>query len=136
MQTAQRVVVFGALVWGTASWAQSQSDIVWPTYDQVQHVADARLNCTALDNEIGHTAADISLLEHAKRRVEDVLHSAFDMERYAGSHAPDGGRVAGGAVHGKEAYAAARGQIVESLKIAQKRRDWLAGLKPACKPAP
>ena len=116
--------------------ATSQSDIVWPTYDQVRHVADGLLNCRALDNEISHTGADVSLLHHAQVRVEDVLHSAFDLERYGGGHSPDGGHVQGGPVHGKEAYATARGQIVASLRVAEQRRDWLVTLKPNCKPVP
>ena len=136
MQIAQKIAVLAALICGSSAWAESQSDITWPSYDQVQHVGDGLLNCAALGNEIAHVDADLTLLEHAKARVEDVLHSAFDMERYAGTRDPGGGRVPGGAVHGKEAYSAARGQIVEALKIAHQRHDWLISLKPNCKPAP
>ena len=136
VQYAQIIGVFATL-WGgdAATAATSQSDIVWPTYDQARQVSDGLLNCDALDKEIAHTAADLKLLHHAQTRVEDVLHSAFDMERYAGSRGI-GGQSPGGAVDGKEAYAAARGQIVSSLRIAEQRRDWLATLKPSCKPVP
>ena len=136
MQFAQIIVIFGVLLGAVPAGAgTSQSDIVWPTYDEVRHVGDGLLNCAALDRETGQVAADVRLLHHAQVRVEDVLHSAFDMERYSGSHGP-GGRVPGGAVNGKEAYADARGQIVASLRVAEQRRDWLTTLKPSCKPAP
>ncbi|HVZ27167.1 MAG TPA: hypothetical protein VG798_00790 [Rhizomicrobium sp.] len=136
MQTAQIIAISAAVLAALPARAESQSDIVWPTYDQAQRASDTQLNCPALDTEIAHVAADVSLLNHARARVEDVLHSAFDLERYGGSNGPGGQRVPGGAVHGKEAYARARGQIVESLTIARKRQDWLASLKPACRPAP
>jgi hypothetical protein len=121
---------------GPQAWAESQSDIVWPTYDQVDRASDTGLNCAALQAEITHVSADIRMLGKAQVRVEDVLHSAFDMERYASSSGPAGTRVSIGAVDGKEAYPVARGQIVMSLKIAQKRRDHLKSLEPGCKPAP
>ena len=136
MQKAQILVSFCALVCATPAVGESQSDIVWPTYDAAQHVADNLLNCSTLGNETAHTAADITLLEHAKARVEEVLHSAFDMERYGRNGGPGGQKTALGSVDGKESYATARGQIVESLKIAHQRRDWLESLKPNCKPAP
>jgi hypothetical protein len=136
MRVAYKIGIFATLLEVAPAAAASQSDIVWPTYDQARQVADGLLNCGALDKEIAHTAADVELLEHAKARVEDVLHSAFDMERYGGTNSPGGQRIAGGSVYGKEAYSAARGQIVESLRVAQKRRDWLQTLKPSCKPAP
>ena len=138
----------GAMGWGRMSlvaillmavqpgaWAQSQSDIVWPTYDQVERTSDAGLGCTALRAEIAHVAADVSLLNHARIRTEDVLRSAFDMERYGGTHTT-GGRIGGGPVNGKEAYATAREQIVGSLKVARARQDYLKSLEPACKPEP
>jgi hypothetical protein len=121
---------------GPRAWAQSMSDIVWPTYDQIDRASDTGLNCTALQAEIGHVAADIGVLRKAQTRTEDALHSAFDMERYGGSRGPGGMRVSSGAVNGKEVYATAREQIVASLKIAQKRRDRLKALEPDCKPAP
>jgi len=121
---------------GPQAWGQSQSDIVWPTYDQADKISDPGLNCGALQAEVAHVTADILMLQKAQVRVEDVLHSAFDMERYGGSAGPGGVRVSAGVVHGKEAYAAARGQIVASLRIAQKRRDDLRSLEPGCKPAP
>jgi hypothetical protein len=117
------------------AWAESQSDIVWPTYDQADQATDSGLTCPALQAEITHVSADIRMLERAQVRVEDVLHSAFDMERYGSSSSPGGTRVSIGAVGGKEAYPVARGQIVVSLKIAQKRRDHLKSLAPGCKPA-
>src|ERR1700712_4733594 len=81
--------------------AESQSDIVWPTYDQVDRASDTGLNCAALQAEITHVSADIRMLGKAQVRVEDVLHSAFDMERYASSSGPAGTRVSIGAVDGK-----------------------------------
>ena len=120
----------------TGAWAQSQSDIVWPTYDSALRGSDAELSCPALQAELAHVTADIGLLQKAQNRVEDVLHSAFDMERYGGSNGPGGQRISSGAVHGKEAYAQARGQIVASLRTAQLRRDQLKRLEPDCKPAP
>ena len=116
--------------------AQSQSDIVWPTYDQVARVSDPSLNCAALEAEISHVASDIHLLNKAQTRVEDVLHSAFDLERYGGSNGPGGMRVSIGGVAGKEAYAKARGEILASLRVAQGRRDHLKSLEPGCKPGP
>ena len=118
------------------AWAQSQSDIVWPTYDRVEKPSDPGLGCRALGSEIAQVAADIKLLNHAKVRTEDVLRSAFDMERYAGTTSPGGEHMAGGPVNGKEAYATAREQIVGSLKVAEARRDHLKSLEPACKPEP
>ena len=78
--------------------AVSQSDIVWPTYDQAQRNTDAFLNCTQLQNQIAHVGSDITLLNKAQLRVEDVLHSAFDMERYGGSTGPGGQRLSAGIV--------------------------------------
>jgi hypothetical protein len=118
------------------AWAQSQSDIVWPTYDRVERDSDRGLACPALRSEIAHVASDIVLLERAQTRVEDVLRSAFDMERYGGSNGPGGQRVSGAPVTGKEAYPKAREEIVASLRVAQKRRDHLKSLEPDCKPAP
>jgi hypothetical protein len=117
-------------------WAQSQSDIVWPTYDYVARVSDPGLTCAALAAEINHVAADIHLLNRAQTQVENVLRSAFDLERYGGSNGPGGMRVSIGGVAGKEAYAKARGEIVASLRVAQGRRDHLKGLEPGCKPGP
>ena len=117
-------------------WAQSQSDVVWPTYDQVKRLSDDSLTCPALQAEIAHVSSDIHLLYKAQTRVEDVLHSAFDMERYGHTRGPSGQMVASGGVAGKEAYATARGQIVVSLKTALARRDHLKSLEPGCKPGP
>lgn len=136
MQTAQIIGISAAALLGGPALAQSQSDIVWPTYDQVQHAPDRGLSCPGLDQEIRTVTADVGLLRHAQVRVEEVLHSAFDLERYAGTRDAGGDRVPGGAVNGKEAYAAARGQIVASLHVAEQRRDWLQTLKSNCKPAP
>ena len=116
--------------------AQSQSDVVWPTYDSVVRSSDAGLDCVALKAEIAKVAADIHLLRKAQNRVEDILHSAFDMERYAHTRGPSGEMVSAGGVSGKEAYAKARVDIVASLGVAQKREDHLKGLEPGCKPAP
>jgi hypothetical protein len=118
------------------AWAQSQSDIVWPNYDQVARSADPGLSCAALETEITHVASDVRLLNKAQTRVEDVLRSAFDLEHYGGTNGPGGTRVNSGGVAGKEAYAAARGQIVASLRVAQGRRDHLKSLEPSCKPGP
>jgi len=116
--------------------AVSQSDIVWPTYDQAERNTDAFLNCTQIQGQIAHVSSDITLLNKAQARVEDVLHSAFDMERYGGSTGPGGQRISSGAVNGKENYAAARQQIVASLRMATLRRDHLKSLEPDCRPAP
>jgi len=116
--------------------AQSQSDIVWPTYDRVARVSDPILSCAALAAEISHVASDIHLLNKAQTQVENVLHSAFDMERYGGSNGPGGMRVSIGGVAGKEVYAKARGEIVASLRVARGRRDHLKSLEPGCKPGP
>lgn len=116
--------------------AISQSDIVWPPYDQAERNTDAFLNCAQIQGQIAHVSSDITLLNKAQARVEDVLHSAFDMERYGGSTGPGGQRVSSGAVNGKENYAAARQQIVASLRMATLRRDHLKSLEPDCRPAP
>jgi len=116
--------------------AVSQSDIVWPTYDQAERNTDAFLNCTQIQGQIAHVSSDITLLNKAQARVEDVLHSAFDMERYGGSTGTGGQRISSGAVNGKENYAAARQQIVASLRMATLRRDHLKSLEPDCRPAP
>lgn len=131
-----RMVVAVMAVMASPAWAQSQSDIVWPTYDQVERSSDPGLACPALRSEIAHVASDIALLQRAQTRVEDILRSAFDMERYGGSNAPGGQRVSGGPVFGKEAYPKAREEIVASLRVAQRRRDHLKSLEPGCKPAP
>lgn len=137
MRTAWLVMVMLAVVaTGPQAWAQSQSDIVWPTYDQAERTSDAGLNCPALGAEITHVSADIRMLEKAQIRVEDVLRSAFDMERYGGSNGAGGMRVPSGGVGGKEAYPVAREQIVASLRIAKKRRDHLKSFESGCKPAP
>ena len=120
---------------GSKTWAQAPSDIVWPTYDQAERVSDSGLHCADLAAEIAHVTADVSVLRKAQTRVEEVLHTAFDMERYASRNGAGGMRVSAGAVNGKEAYAEARGQIVASLRIAQTRRDHLKSLEPGCKPA-
>jgi hypothetical protein len=132
----RRAILAAILLAPPQAWAQSQSDIVWPTYDQAAFVSDPLLNCSALAAESAHVAADIHLLEKARTRVEDVLRSAFDMERYGRSNGPGGMSVSGGIVGGREAYATARGQIVASLKVALQRRDHLKDLEPACKPGP
>ena len=67
-------------------------------------------------------------------RVEDILHSAFDMERYGKEPGPGGGALSAGAVNGKEAYAVAREQIIASRHNAERRRGYLQSLHPACKP--
>src|SRR5471030_1537619 len=82
--------------------AISQSDIVWPTYDQAERNTDAFLNCAQIQGQIAHVSSDITLLNKAQARVEDVLHSAFDMERYGGSTGTGGQRISSGAVNGKE----------------------------------
>jgi len=129
-------VGLAAIMLPAAGWAQSQSDVVWPTYDQVKRLSDDSLTCAALEAEIAHVSSDIRLLYKAQARVEDVLHSAFDMERYGHARGPSGQMVASGGVAGKEAYATARGQIVVSLKTALARRDHLKSLEPGCKPGP
>jgi hypothetical protein len=116
--------------------AQSQSDVVWPTYDSVELNADPAMACPTLQAEITHVASDIHILRKAQNRVEDILHSAFDMERYAGTRGPSGQLVTAGGVSGKEAYAKARMEIVASLRVAQMRLDHLKSLEPDCKPAP
>ena len=130
------LAVVMAMAVATSAWAQSQSDIVWPTYDQVQHSSDPDLGCPALDAEIAHVASDISLLRKAQNRVEEVLHSAFDMARYGGGKGPGGMRISGTDVSGQDSYIQARGQIMASLKVAMGRRDYLKSLEPNCKPAP
>ena len=124
------------LVVGPKAWAQAPSDIVWPTYDRAALVSDPLLNCAALQAEIAHVTSDISLLRKAQNRVEEALHTAFDMERYGNRNGAGGMRVSAGAANGKEAYAGARSQIVASLRVAQERRDHLKGLEPDCKPGP
>lgn len=126
----------GLLAVAPAAQAESRSDIVWPTYDRIERLSDRGLNCTALVDEIAHVGSDIRLLNTARSRVEDVLHSAFDMERYGGSNGPGGTRLHVGSVNGKEAYPKAREKIVASLKVAQSRRDYLKSLEPGCKPGP
>jgi len=116
--------------------AQSQSDVVWPTYDSAERSSDAGLDCPALKAEVGKVTSDIHLLRVAQNRVENILHSAFDMERYAHTRGPSGEMVAAGGESGKEAYARARGDIVASLRVAQKREDHLKSLEPDCKPGP
>ena len=118
-----------------ATFAVSQSDIVWPTYSRSERSDDALLNCTQLQGEIAHVASDIRLLHKAQARAEDALHSAFDMERYGGSTGLGGQRFDPGIVEGKESYAAARGNIVASLRVATARREHLKSLEPACKTA-
>lgn len=118
------------------AWAQSQSDIVWPTYDQVERSSDTELTCPALGSEIAHVTSDISLLRRAQNRVEEVLHSAFDMARYGGGNGPGGMRVSGTDVSGQDAYIQVRGQIMASLKVALGRQNYLKSLEPGCKPAP
>jgi hypothetical protein len=124
------------LAMAPAAWSQSQSDIVWPTYDQAARPSDPGLNCAALGAEIAHVGSDISLLRKAQVRVEEVLHSAFDMARYGGAKGPGGMRISGTDVSGQDAYIQARGQIVASLKVALTRRDRLKSLEPDCKPGP
>jgi hypothetical protein len=118
------------------AWAQSGSDVVWPTYDQVEHSADTGLGCPALGTEIAHVTSDIRMLHKAQNRVEEVLHSAFDMARYGGGKGPGGMRVSGTDVSGQDSYIQARGQIVASLKVAQERQTYLKSLELGCKPAP
>ena len=132
----RHAIVLAMVMAAPQALAQSQSDIVWPTYDRVALVSDPLLNCGALQAEIAHVTSDISLLRKAQNRVEEALHSAFDMERYGGRNGPGGMRVSTGAADGKESYAAARSQIVASLRVAQERRDHLKGLEPDCKPGP
>lgn len=132
----RRTMLVAMVLAAPQALAQSQSDIVWPTYDQVALVSDSLLNCTALQAEAARVASDIHVLLKAQTRVEDVLRSSFDMERYGGGNAPGGMRVGSTTVIGREAYAEARGQIVSSLKIARQRRDHLKDLEPDCKPAP
>ena len=132
-----RILVLAGLMMGAGlgAWAESGSDIVWPGYDQVEKSGDAGLDCPQLAAEIHQVSKDVTLLNRAQTRVEDVLHSAFDMERYGGSNTP-GQRISSGAVDGKQAYASARVQIVASLKVAIARREHLKSLEPGCRPAP
>ena len=132
-----KILVLAGAMTGTVqgAWAVSGSDIVWPTYDQVEKSGDAGLTCPQLAGEIHQVSRDVTLLNRAQTRVEDVLHSAFDMERYGGSDT-HGVRVSSGAVDGKGAYADARVQIVKSLDVATARRDHLKSLEPGCRPAP
>lgn len=133
--TAAGFALLAAIMPGTV-FAASQSDIVWPTYDQAQRSSDLSLNCSQLQSESAHVSSDITLLRKAQARVEEVLHSAFDMERYGGSTGPGGQRISVGPVDGKQSYPAARQQIVASLEVALARRDYLKSLEPACRPAP
>jgi hypothetical protein len=127
---------FVAVLAPAGALAVSQSDIVWPTYDHVEHSGDASLDCSQLQARITHVGSDVALMHKAQARVEDVLRSAFDIERYGGSTGPGGQRISSGAVNGKEGYAAARGEIVASLKVAMARQVHLKSLEPACRPAP
>lgn len=124
------------LIGGPEAWAQAPSDIVWPTYDQAERASDSGLACAGLETEIAHVASDISLLRKAQTQVEQILHTAFDMERYGTRNGAGGMPVAAGASNGKESYAAARGEIVASLRVAERRRDYLKGLEPGCKSGP
>lgn len=136
--TAYFIAIFSALMLGASvpAGAVSQSDIVWPTYATARHPGDTVLDCQALEAEIHHVVADLIMLDKAKLRVEDVLHSAFDLERYGKTRGPGGQEMSTGAVDGKENYAIAREQIVFSLRTAGQRRDWLQSLRPACKTKP
>lgn len=123
-------------LWAAPAGAISQSDITWPGFydSDVRRPADPGLDCRALDAEIAHVDEGISTLKKAQARVEDVLHSAFDMERYGKEPGPGGQTLGAGAVSGKEAYATAREQIIASRHNAERRRAYLESLRPACKP--
>jgi hypothetical protein len=113
--------------------AEAPTDIVWPTYDEIERNGDLVLDCDRLATEIGHVSSDIHLLNTAKVRVEDILHTAFDLERYSGTNS-GGHFIRPSEVKGKESYAAAREQIVFSLHFASARHDFLVKLHPYCKP--
>jgi hypothetical protein len=122
--------------WAGPAGAVSQTDITWPSYydSEVQRPTDPGLDCQALDAEIAHVGQGVSSLTKAQLRVEDMLHTAFDLERYGKEPGPGGGSLSAGAVNGKEAYSTAREQIIASRHNAQKRRAYLESLRPACKP--
>jgi hypothetical protein len=112
-------------------------DIVWPTYSQASHTTDVQLTCTQMHAEIDHVSADIKLLDTAKDQVEQALHSAFDLQRYAYSTTDYGGSKLSTESNRTEIYARAREDIIASKKMALERRDFLTNLLSICKePAP
>ncbi len=79
-------------VWAVPAQAVSQSDITWPSFydSEVRRSTDPGLDCQALDGEIADVDEGVVMLIKAQTRVEDILHSAFDMERYGKEPGPGG----------------------------------------------
>ena len=116
------------------AWADSDSDIVWPTYSQVSFSTDAGLSCSQLRDTIGHVTDDIALLSKARQRVEDIIQSQLTFNRSHGGVTREGTfqpETSDGS--SEKNYVEAHSEIGASHGIAVKRLDYLTGLQKTCK---
>ena len=126
-------VASGVLVCAVALLAApaSADDIVWPTYSRVSNTHDASLTCPQLRGEIAHVSSDIDMLDKARRRVQESMRTAFDLDRYR-TTASQGRALFVGNGGGEERFAKARDEIVASKKVAVARKAYLTNLLAIC----
>ena len=115
-----------------AESTQGDGDIVWRTYTDAVLPGDSHLTCTALRAEIARVGDDISMMEKARDRVVQNMHTAADLERYGG-HRSQGTLVFTGNGSGEQVYAKAFDDIRSSKKVAHTRLNHLQSLVPFCR---
>lgn len=136
------LTIFAAALWIAGPSLADDSDIVWPTYTTATRASDAALTCTQLHKEIGHVDADIVMLDTARDRVENILHTAFDNTRSIQTSGQEGyAHNFGGGSQTSQAtgdvdYNRARAAIADSRRVALERRDVLTNLLSGCKDLP
>ncbi|HEY5347331.1 MAG TPA: hypothetical protein VIJ72_03990 [Rhizomicrobium sp.] len=122
------------LLAGAAHAADSDSDIVWPTYSQVTFSTDAALSCSQLRDRIQHVTDDIAMLTKARQRVEDIIQSQITFSRSHGTVSREGTfqpETSDGS--SEKGYVQAHSEIGTSHGIAVKRLDYLNLLEKTCK---
>ena len=119
-----------------AARADSDRDIVWPTYSQVRFPTDAGLICSQLHDTIRHVTDDIAMLSKARQRVEDIIQSQITFNRSHGNTTREGTfqpETSDGS--SEKGYIQAHSEIGASHGIAVERLDYLIGLEKTCKTA-
>jgi len=121
-----------AALLGAAAYAEE--DIIWPTYSQVVYPSDAMLSCDRLHAEIDHVSSDLAMLEKARDRVQEAMHTGFDLQRYRTTYQAGSPQHTGNGPGGEYVYPKARAEIIASQKVARDRRNHLENLLLFCKP--
>jgi len=113
-----------------ADAADSDTEIVWPTYKLVDKPYDRTLTCDRLEEEITHVSDDLHLLKVAKFKVEEAVRTIREMQQVMSRDQTSFSNIKSD--ESGLSFIDARTAIKDSQDIAEQRRDHLEALRQTC----